>query len=45
MFCTENRSQTGLVLFNMQNTESILRDMEHCASFVFVVLGGRVGVC
>lgn len=40
MFCTENRSLTGLVSFNMQNTESVLREMESCASFVFVILGG-----
>lgn len=45
VFCTENRSPTGLVSFNMQNTESVLREMESCASFVFVVLGGWVCGC
>lgn len=43
VFCTENRSPTCLVSSNMQNTESVLREMENCASFVFVVLGWWVG--
>lgn len=41
--CLENRSPTGLVSFNMQNTEFVLREIESCASFVLVVLA--VCVC
>lgn len=42
VLCTENRSPTGLVSFNMQNTEFVLREMERCVSFVFVLGGWRV---
>ena len=39
VFCSKNRSPTRLLSLNMQNSESVLREMKSCAFFVFVMLG------